>query len=186
MGQGMQVNDSAWLSNLLPGGSDHNYVPRGYCYDEGELVLLITFPQMLSKPCLSLSFAFVSKAKCLLLLLPPPCHDQDHLHIAWGWDEPPLPTPLPPPPPSFSLYLSNSPDDMSFLPLPPSPFWANPFSTLFLSIIYHAFLWFYFNLRWFALCERSVCLRILPPIECYLVTVADFYLSYYALSEYAR
>ena len=98
MGQGMQVNDSAWLSNLLPGGSDHNYVPRGYCYDEGEFVLLITFPQMLSKPCLSLSFAFVSKAKCLLLLLPPPCHDQDHLHIAWGWDEPPLPTPLPPHP----------------------------------------------------------------------------------------
>lgn len=40
MGQGMQVNDSAWLSNLLPGGSDHNYVPRGYCYDEGEFVFI--------------------------------------------------------------------------------------------------------------------------------------------------
>lgn len=62
---------------------------RGVC-------LIYYVLQMLSKPCLSLSFAFIWKAKCLLLLLPPPCHDQDHLHIAWGWDEtPPFFVPLP-------------------------------------------------------------------------------------------
>lgn len=71
----------------------------------GSLFLFITFLQMLSKPCLSLSFAFVSKAKCLLLLLlPPPCHDQDHLHIAWGWDEPPSPLLCP----SFSFLLAST------------------------------------------------------------------------------
>ena len=81
MGQGMQVNDSACLSNLLPGGliitmsSVDIVMTRGVCFIYYVL-------QMLSKPCLSLSFAFIWKAKCLLLLLPPPCHDQDHLHIA--------------------------------------------------------------------------------------------------------
>lgn len=69
--------------------------------------------QMLSEPCLSLSFAFIWKAKCLLLLLPPPCHDQDHLHIAWGLDE------LPPPSSFLCAFTSvnHFPPDKSFFTL---------------------------------------------------------------------
>lgn len=143
-------------------GSDHNYVLCGHCYDKGSLFYFLCSFRILSKPCLSLSFAFVQKAKCLLLLLPPPCHDQDHLHTAWGWDETPLP--------SLSLcpYLTYSLDDMIFFP--PEKFL---FHIVFFCHLSCLFL-IYFNLRWFALCERSVCLRIFPPIECYQMTVADF------------
>lgn len=162
------------LATFLPGvliitmSSVDIVMMRGVCFISYVL-------QTLSKPCLSLSFAFIWKAKCLLLLLPP-CHDQDHFHTAWGWDNPytlpPHPTPPHPTLPS-----------PSFVPLPQLFIsWYDFFSSLlqtkssstFFSHYLSCLLTVYLNLRWFALCERSVCLRIFPPIECYETTVADF------------
>ena len=62
---------------------------------------------------------------------------------------------------SLCLYLGYPLDDMGFL----FPF---PDKSLFTLFLFPSFIMpsYDFHLRWFALCERSVCLRIFPPIEC--------------------
>lgn len=110
MGQGMQVNDSAWLSNRYMGFPIITMSVVDVVMTKGVCFLYFVL-EILSKPCLSLRFAFTWKAKCLLLLLPPP--HQAHLRIAWGWELNPT---------SVFFYLSCPPDDTSFLCLLTGPF----------------------------------------------------------------
>lgn len=128
----------------------------------GEFVLFVV--QILSKPCLSLSFAFTWKAKCLLLLPPPP--------PPWSGPSPHCMRLRRTLLLTLCLYLSYSLNDIAFLFLPEKTFFP-----LFLCHWSYLF-WFDFTMRWFALCERSVCLCIFPPVECCKMSVADFQMPY--------
>lgn len=131
-------------------GSDHNYVPCGYCYDEGSLFYLLcssdvkwTMPQF--KFCFHLESKMSAAAPASSLPWSGPSP-----HCMRFRRTPPLPPPFFVPLLQLITFLQTNPfSHCFFLPFP-MPF----------------FYMISFNLRWFALCERYVCLRIFPPIEC--------------------